>query len=1133
MSKRRREAEATDDADASSTPTPAPEVSDPVEASVPDTPDATPTKKDKKDKNAGKVDVSATSSDLEAFFSEIGPVKSCFVVAAGALTAADEAAMEKGPKVNKGFGFVTYAVAEDAQRALTELKDVKFNGERKLQLELAMKKSAPKEESKPAKPLVARKNPHPATVPKMKRPPSSVKIVNIKSDVTKKQLNHKVKKLGTLKELVYPVENDPEAKEGKFVAIAHYRSPADAEYAVKKLNDHIFKGDKIRASLFETAKSPASVDPVKEARKFRLIIRNLSFQVDNAHLEKAFKAFGTVNEVVIPVKPDGKKRGFGFVQMSTMEEAEAAMNGMNENKIQGREIAVDWALPKDLFELTKNDVAAEEGEDGVEVAAGAVETEGEGEDEIEGEGDEEEDDEDFEGEEGEDDDDDGDEGSVNDEDADGGVEYDEDGIKVTFDDADGDIEMGEDDDDEQAEIEAKKRRADHTDIDNYSTIFIRNLPFESTQEELNEKFVTFGPLKYAVVTKDPVTGRSRGTAFLNYKDPEDAKKVMIQYKEAEKSGLFDLNPAEAEKDKKKKKGKESKSILVPEPSLTAGSPFVMGGRFLNLTFAVRRDDAAKFMEENLLKRRANDKRNMYLLKEGMIFSKSDAAKGVPPVELEKRQKSYTERKRLLDTNPSLFISKTRLSVRNLGNKVTDAGLKRVLDEVAEGGRKGLEKEVVDEEIEEGREKPGPDRRITLKQVKIMKDKDQLDPKTNKPQSKGFGFIEFDSHGDALACLRWLNNNPLGFDADGRPLGGEEVKAALKDATKNGEGLNFKKSQRRPIVEFAVENRVVLRQRAERELKEKAKREEKVSEEVEEEGSEKKKRRKDRRKEAAERRKEAEAKEEGNGDEVTLQEKKGVKGDKLAKGTKGQADKPVNGKRKADDAEETVEPAPKASKKAKKGKKSQDDGDDDATLAANLDLDGTMMQLEALIASAEKAEGRQPPPQRDDDEDFELPVAKPKAKGKLDAKPTPPKQAKTPEPKPKAYAKSIEAKPSPQKAAKPTPQKAVAPPTPQKAAKSTPQKAVATPTIQKAVKRKADDNDEIPTPKSADKKAKKEKEVKPLTKAQKKDEKDEAEFLGLLKQYGKGLFGESAEKGKGKKKAEKIEGEDKGFKKWYT
>ncbi|KAJ1679062.1 RNA recognition motif-containing protein, partial [Spiromyces aspiralis] len=83
-----------------------------------------------------------TNDMLEEFFSEIGPIRSCFVVAdKSADDGEDEPETDKDPAFrNRGFGFVQYALPEDAKRAMEELERVNFRGEKPLLLEYAIKK---------------------------------------------------------------------------------------------------------------------------------------------------------------------------------------------------------------------------------------------------------------------------------------------------------------------------------------------------------------------------------------------------------------------------------------------------------------------------------------------------------------------------------------------------------------------------------------------------------------------------------------------------------------------------------------------------------------------------------------------------------------------------------------------------------------------------------------------------------------------------------------------------------------------------------------------------------------------------------------------------------------------------------
>ncbi|KAJ3230188.1 RNA recognition motif-containing protein [Chytriomyces hyalinus] len=781
----------------------------------------------------------ATSQQLETFFSEIGPLKTCFVVADKEKEAS-----------NKGFGFVTFAMKEDAQKALNDLKAVKFLGQRTLLMELAVRRSTdpkdkPAKKEKPAPtPPKTKKNPHPSTIPVKARASTVVEISKLPEGLEVKQLHHKVRKMGTVLDIVFPVVENEETRAG--IAHVKYQSATDAQSAVSKLNNHVFKGVTIFAKLVEKAKGAVAAqgdasEETPQAGKPRLIIRNLSFQSTEAHVRKAFAAHGTVKFVNFPTKPDKKgtpiARGFAFVHMASLEEAEKAMNAVNGAKIAGRVVAVDWAMPKEWY---AENAAAEEAK-----SAADVEAEAENDDDAAEEEEEEE-------EEAEDadtmdvdeaDKEDADEMNTSDVEAD--AELGDDAEEDDSDNEVGDEPMEDDDEDDEVEVtlddeeieddessaKVSKPPALSAKVEEGCTLFVRNLLFETTEEELKARFMTFGRIRYARVTKDPTTGRSRGTGFVCFYNKPEADACMEAYEAAAKShSLLDSvleNPAadpraKNQKDKKEPKG-QSKSMLVPEPSLTSAvtAPFILGERFLNLTVAVSKQESAKLTSEGVKDRRANDRRHMYLIKEGVIFQNSKEAEGILPTELSKRQKSYTERKRLLASNPNLFLSRTRLSVRNLGLKVAEYGLKRAAilsvkrfwEEVKARKRKGLEEEVLEEDKQDGLEPPGTDRRIIVKTSKIMLDNTKIDPVTKKGRSKGFGFLEFENHSDALACLRYMNANPFVFKADGLPYSHEEI-LTFEAGEASEADLTAVNKSRRPIVEFSVENRTILKKKEE-------------------------------------------------------------------------------------------------------------------------------------------------------------------------------------------------------------------------------------------------------------------------------------------------------------------------------
>jgi RNA recognition motif-containing protein len=80
----------------------------------------------------------------------------------------------------------------------------------------------------------------------------------------------------------------------------------------------------------------------------KLFVGNLSFQTTENELHDAFAAHGTVMEANLMVdRMTGRPRGFGFVTMSTPEEAQKAIDGMHGKQLGGRAITVNIARPRE------------------------------------------------------------------------------------------------------------------------------------------------------------------------------------------------------------------------------------------------------------------------------------------------------------------------------------------------------------------------------------------------------------------------------------------------------------------------------------------------------------------------------------------------------------------------------------------------------------------------------------------------------------------------------------------------------------------------------------------------------------------------------------------------------------------
>ena len=78
----------------------------------------------------------------------------------------------------------------------------------------------------------------------------------------------------------------------------------------------------------------------------KLYVGNLPYSFSDSDMQQAFGQFGTVASAKVMMERDtGRSKGFGFVEMSNADEAQAAIKGMNGQQMGGRGLVVNEARP--------------------------------------------------------------------------------------------------------------------------------------------------------------------------------------------------------------------------------------------------------------------------------------------------------------------------------------------------------------------------------------------------------------------------------------------------------------------------------------------------------------------------------------------------------------------------------------------------------------------------------------------------------------------------------------------------------------------------------------------------------------------------------------------------------------------
>ncbi|CEM05593.1 unnamed protein product [Vitrella brassicaformis CCMP3155] len=609
------------------------------------------------------------------------------------------------------------------------------------------------------------------------------------------------------------------------------------------------KGDGTTMEVVMRAHLLADFVGQKSAKAGRIMLRNVPFAVTESDLRTALDTHGTISEVTVPKKvASDAAKGFAFVQFAGRESAEAALAHITEHPLtlNGRQVKADWAQDSRLYEHRKKlqpllsqleplkpfrfplaQALAQPGHSTSptvrikeEPVDGALATDDQPEpveqpskrqrvankevspiqedsdvmmptqDEIDrmrhaalsaakGE-------------------DTAGMAKQPDEEPDGTV------IKLEG----GSGEAGGGDVSDSIKADSGVRKG--SDLSEGRTIFVRNLPYDATSDQLRELFSQFGRVLCAAIVKDK-QGQPKGTAFIKFAHQQSADRVLAVEQEAN-SKLKDTQSAKGEEDKATTGGKRRDRRVDMQTGAflpLEGLGIHLGGRRIHCFKAVAPAEVETLdshRQERTALRQAKD-RLMRLAKEGYIMPDSQDAKDMPKGDMKRREAAWAEKKVKLK-NPNYAINPLRLSIRNLPLSVDPNGLRSAITSFLTSDDRGKaalrappsewdepQARLVDTVGLQDDKTLKKKAAASVKRVKLVRDQDRKTYVGSLGQekvrrSKGFAFVDFGRHRVALATLRYLNNNPTVFAKQKRPI----VEFAIEDKR----ALKYKEMRREKV-----------------------------------------------------------------------------------------------------------------------------------------------------------------------------------------------------------------------------------------------------------------------------------------------------------------------------------------------
>ncbi|KAH8428029.1 polyadenylate-binding protein [Aspergillus melleus] len=255
----------------------------------------------------GELDPSVTEAMLYELFSSIGQVAS-IRVCRDAVT-----------RRSLGYAYVNYNNTADGERALEDLNYTLIKG-------------------KPCRIMWSQRDPA-----LRKTGQGNVFIKNLDNAIDNKALHDTFAAFGNI--LSCKVAQD-EFGNSKGYGFVHYETAEAANNAIKHVNGMLLNDKKVFVGHHISKKDRQSKFEEMKANFTNVYIKNVDPEVTDDEFRKLFETFGEITSATLSRDQEGKSRGFGFVNFSTHESAQAAVEEMNDKDVRSQKLYVGRAQKK-------------------------------------------------------------------------------------------------------------------------------------------------------------------------------------------------------------------------------------------------------------------------------------------------------------------------------------------------------------------------------------------------------------------------------------------------------------------------------------------------------------------------------------------------------------------------------------------------------------------------------------------------------------------------------------------------------------------------------------------------------------------------------------------------------------------